>query len=84
MPPLDGDQEYTSASIPQPLSEQTIREIVRQEIHASGAASSFQPLLEMTPDQAMVIGTAIAFLWAAAWCFKQVANFLKEKDDDNA
>jgi len=66
------------------LSEEQIRTIVRQEIQASGADSSLKPLLEMTPDQAIVISTAIAFLWATAWCFKQVAKFLKEKDYEDS
>ncbi|MBB3212686.1 hypothetical protein FHW67_001969 [Herbaspirillum sp. Sphag1AN] len=84
MLPSDDETTIQIAVTPPPLTEQEIRVIARQEIQATGATSGLQPLLEMTPDQAIAISTAIALLWATAWCFKQVVNFLKEKDHEDS
>lgn len=71
-------------SVPAPLTELQIRAVVRQEIKESGVTSGLQPLLDMTPDQALVISTATALLWATAWCFKQVAKFIKDDRDETS
>ena len=84
MPPDYADAEPHTAVVRAMLTEDQIRTIVQQEIEASGVISSIKPLLEMTPDQAVAISTAIALLWATAWCIKQVANFIKEKDDEDS
>jgi hypothetical protein len=42
-------------------------------------------LLAMTPDDALIISTAIAVLWAVAWGFRAVAQtfFTPERNQDD-
>lgn len=46
----------------------------------SGAEYMSGPLPALSPNEALVISTAVAVLWAGAWCFRAVARSLNLGD----
>ncbi len=50
----------------------------------TGAEYFSRPLPALTPDEALVISSAVAALWAGAWCFKALVKTLNIGDSHEA
>lgn len=48
----------------------------------TGGELALGSLLDLTPDQSLLISQYVAGLWALAWTFKQVAHSLKGNENE--